>query len=161
MDHEPGGSTARVFIVEDHQDMREVLQEYIGEAIGLVVCGTAGDAESALESLRDLDLDLVVVDVSLPGMSGIDLVKHLQDRSPDLPCLVLSGHGEPTYVARALGAGARGYVLKGNARELPGAIQDVLAGETYLSRPLRERLARSLGEPPETGAIGSPPATSA
>lgn len=74
------------------------------------------------------------VDTSLPDMNGIELVRRLLDRRPDILCLMYSGHEETFYVERALEAGARGYLVKGNPRELPGAIRQVLNGGTYLSR---------------------------
>jgi DNA-binding NarL/FixJ family response regulator len=137
----------RVFIVEDHEDMRTVLIDFLGLAVGVDVCGTASTAEEAIVSLRDLGADLAVVDVSLPGMSGIDLVQQLRGSHPGLACLMLSGHGEIRYVQRALDAGARGYVLKGDARELPHAIDDILAGGIYLSEPVRQRVSASFPEP--------------
>ncbi|HUG62373.1 MAG TPA: response regulator transcription factor, partial [Methylomirabilota bacterium] len=81
--------------------------------------------------------DLLLVDLSLPRMNGADLIQLAQERWPDLPSLVLSGHGEAAYVTRARAAGARGYVLKGNPYELPDAIHSVLRGKEYLSVALR------------------------
>jgi DNA-binding NarL/FixJ family response regulator len=87
-----------------------------------------------------VNVDLVLVDVSLPNMSGIELVAMIRQQMPQLRCLMLSGHNELEYVRRALAAGAWGYVTKGNPRVLLEAIQDVLAGETYLSEELRGKL---------------------
>jgi len=80
-----------------------------------------------------------VVDLSLPGRSGLDLVEEIQKRW-GTPCVILSGHGERTYVGRALACGARGYVLKGNPQDLPVAIREVLDGEIHLSPTLRRNL---------------------
>lgn len=135
MSTNPSG-THRIFLVEDHPLMREVMRDYLGALAGFEVCGEAVTGEEALERLGDADADLVLVDTSLPKMSGIDLVAAVTERWRELPCLMLSGHGQETYVARALDAGARGYVLKGDPSELPKAILRVLEGGRYLSPSL-------------------------
>ena len=129
----------RVFIVEDHAVMRETLQDYLELQPDLEICGMAESAEAASEALEGATPDVVVVDLSLPGRSGLELVEEIQQRW-GTPCLILSGHGERTYVARALACGARGYVLKGNPRDLPVAIREVLEGEIHLSSTLRQKL---------------------
>ena len=130
----------RIFIVEDHPMMRRMLHDYIQAEPDLEVCGTAATGAEALVALADLAADLVVVDMSMPKMSGVDLVETLLARQPDLSCLMYSGHSELSYVERARAAGARGYVLKGGPDELPQAIRRVLAGEEYLSESLRRYL---------------------
>ncbi len=125
---------ARIFIVEDHPIMREMVREFLAEdASDLEVCGMAETGEEALEHLDGAEADLALIDVSLPGMTGIDLVKELLARRPGLPCVLYSGHGEAAYIERGLAAGARGYLLKGDPYELVGAIRQVLDGETYVS----------------------------
>ena len=119
--------------------MREMLRDFIGEELDLEVCGSAASGEEALESLKDADVDLVLVDVSLPKMSGIELVQQLQARRPELRCLMLSGHGESGYVQRSLAAGAKGYIMKGNPYEIPEAITTVLDGGMYLSEQWRDK----------------------
>jgi len=106
----------------------------------LTVAAVAPTAEAALQRLRTLLIDLVLVDVALPTMNGIDLVAMLHTQIPDLPCLILSGHNEIDYVRRALTAGARGYIIKGNPLSIVAAIKRVLAGEIYLSEELRRKL---------------------
>jgi DNA-binding NarL/FixJ family response regulator len=128
---------ASIYIVEDHARMRELLSNWIDALPGLSVCGAAGSAETALEELPGLDASLVLVDMSLPQMSGIDLVAALQARFPEMRCLIMSGHNEPGYVERALAAGAHGYVLKGKPSEIEPAIAAVLAGERFISPALR------------------------
>jgi DNA-binding NarL/FixJ family response regulator len=128
-----------VFIVEDHPLMREMMSAYVSDLPGVHVCGTARTAEEALDRLT-AQADLVLVDVALPGMNGIDLVGEIGARRPGLPCLVCSGHDEASYVRRALRAGARGYVEKGNPAELAEAIRCLLGGEAYLSVSLRARV---------------------
>lgn len=132
-----GSAESRVYLVEDHEVMREMIGEFLEGRAGLTVAGCAATAGAAFAELEALHVELVLVDTSLPDMNGIELVRRLVDRRPDTLCLMYSGHGEAGYVERALEAGAKGYVVKGNPRELPGAIQQVLDGGTYLSRPLR------------------------
>ncbi|MBY5161358.1 response regulator [Salsipaludibacter albus] len=128
--------TIRIFVVEDHHVMRTTLRHYLGLQDDLVVCGAASSAEQAMERLEDADPDVVLVDVSLPGRSGLDLVDDVRSRWP-LPCLVLSGHGERSYVQRALDRGAAGYVLKGRPEEVPEALRRVVAGGSHVAASLR------------------------
>lgn len=81
-----------------------------------------------------MNSDLVLVDISLPQMNGAELIAIIRDRWPHLPCLVLSGHGETTYIERARNAGARGYLLKGTPYELPEAVRRILAGAEYFAK---------------------------
>lgn len=127
----------KLFIVEDHLVMREMLVAFLTNRSGYEVCGAAESAEEALGRLGELGYELALIDVSLPGISGIELVEAIRLRWPDIRCLMISGHGERSYVERALEAGARGYVLKGDPYELPEAIEQVMSGETYLSESLR------------------------
>lgn len=124
-----------IYVVEDHPLMRDLLQAYLKSHGDYHVCGVAPSAEIAMDELEKLDPDLVIVDVSLPDMNGIDLVEELRARYPGLLCLMLSGHHDASYVERALLAGARGYIIKGNPTELFDAIETVLAGEVYVSQP--------------------------
>lgn len=129
----------RVYLVEDSKFMRESLVDFMEEFLGYEVKGTAGTAEEAQEQLDGSTVDVVLVDTALPGMDGIELVGKLLKRWPALPCLMLSGHAESVYVERALEAGARGYVLKGNPDEISEAVQVTLEGGTFLSAPLKSR----------------------
>src|SRR5215217_2588402 len=99
----------RIYIVEDHARMRQVLNEAIGKMPGLSVCGVASSAEEALEAIDGNAVDVAMIDMSLPQMSGAELVRALRSRWPSLYCLILSGHREPIYVQQALAAGAHGY----------------------------------------------------
>jgi DNA-binding NarL/FixJ family response regulator len=128
----------RVFIVEDHPFMREMLREFIGNEADLEVCDEAGEGDEALGKIEKSLPDVVLIDVSLPGMSGLELVGLLHGRFPDLPCAMLSGHGERSYVDQALAAGARGYILKDNPDVLPGAIRQIVSGEPFLSVSLEK-----------------------
>jgi DNA-binding NarL/FixJ family response regulator len=128
---------SRIYLVEDHPLMRATLADYLSMAADVDLVGTAATAEDALAALDRDQPDLLLVDVSLPGMSGLSLVETVGERWPELACMILSGHAQPSQVERALKAGARGYILKGNPYEIPDAIRHVLAGGTYLSESLR------------------------
>ncbi len=139
----------KAFIVDDHETIRVLLAEYIETASDLAMCGTAASGEEALARISPTECDLVLVDVRMPGMSGIELVRHLKQRYPEIRCLMFSGHAEQVYVEQALAAGARGYVMKGNPEELLQAIRHVLSGKIYLSDPVRRD--RSGGDELESG----------
>lgn len=128
----------QVFIVEDHPFVQKVLGEFIARIPGFAVCDTRQSAEDALAALENASPDLMLIDMSLPSMSGADLVRILQKERPTLPCVLLSGHNEAAYVRQALSAGARGYILKGAPEELQGALEKVLSGEIYLSKELMD-----------------------
>lgn len=123
----------RVFIVEDHPIMRSALASLVSREADLAICGQAVTAEVALERLAGSTADVALLDVSLPGMDGLELVATLAQRLPGLVCLMLSGHSERAYIDRALSAGARGYVLKGDVGEVATGIRAVAQGEVYLS----------------------------
>lgn len=127
----------RIYIVEDNELMREMLMEFLNEVGEFSVCGVAVTGEEALKSVDGSRADLILIDMALPEMSGAELVSRLSERSPDLPCLIYSGHREISYVEQALAHGARGYMLKGNPDELPAAIRTVMNGGIYLSASLR------------------------
>lgn len=130
-------ATRRIVLIEDHPIMQLVIRETIERDSSLVVAVTVASAEQALEIAEIDTYDLLLVDVSLPQMNGIDLVRALRVDHPELRCLMLSGHVEQRYVAHSINAGARGYVAKDDTEELLEAITCVLAGETYISRALR------------------------
>ena len=116
-----------VFIVEDHDVVRESYVMFITMQAGLDVCGAVRTAEEALDRLPDADPDLLLVDVSLPGMSGIELLEALQASEVQLPALVLTGHDNDVYRRRALQAGAEGFVMKQDGPDmLMKAIRRVL-----------------------------------
>jgi DNA-binding NarL/FixJ family response regulator len=126
----------QIFLVEDHVIMRQMLREYLTLEEDLAVCGEAGTAQAALDQIAAAHPDLVLIDVALPDMSGIDLVRLLQMKNPHLRLAILSGHREKRHVDEAFEAGAQGYILKGNAFELPEAIRRVMSGENYRSAEL-------------------------
>lgn len=128
----------RVFIVEDHPVYRDTLVEYVDLSPDLELCGVAESGEEAVEKLIDAEPHVLVTDLSLPGMNGFAVLHRIRERSP-LPCLVLSGRGEPESVERALDAGANGYILKGRLSELASAIRAVAEGGRFISASLERR----------------------
>jgi|SRR5690554_1243913 DNA-binding NarL/FixJ family response regulator len=130
-----------IFIVDDHPLMRKGMALTLEAEQDLSVIGQAASAEEAVEMIDKLDPDLAIVDVSLPGMSGLELIKHLQALKPDLNILVVSRHDESLYAERAIRAGARGYLMKLEAGEvIVKAVRHVLAGGIYVSDEIKERL---------------------
>lgn len=125
-----------ILLVEDHATFASVLVRLLMTTKDLEITNVATTAESALQLLPSYNFDLVLVDVSLPQMNGINLVGMIRDQYPNLPCLMLSGHALAHYKNRALDAGARGYILKDNAKAIIEGIRRVLRGEIYVSKEL-------------------------
>jgi DNA-binding NarL/FixJ family response regulator len=127
-------SVKKVFLVEDHPVYAEGLVEILKSEPGLTVCGKAASAEEALRPISRLKPDLVLIDITLPGMSGLDLIKRLRPNYPQIKLLVISMRDEQLYAARVLRAGGDGYVMKQqDPEEIIAAIRDVLAGRIYVS----------------------------
>jgi DNA-binding NarL/FixJ family response regulator len=132
---------SRILIVDDHPLFREGLQQLIDRDPQLTVCGEASTATEALQAIPQLKPDLVLVDISLGGASGIELIKHIKNAFEELAVLVVSMHDEALYAERALRAGAMGYVMKHEpSKTVKTAIHKVLRGEMYLS----ERMSSSV-----------------
>ena len=125
-----------ILVVEDHPVFVVGLSRLLREQ-GSYEVASAGSTEEALRHVEASTVDLLIVDVSLPGRSGIWLIKAVQEKNPSLPCLILSGYSDPLYVERAMAAGARGYVLKDDVPGILEGVKKVLAGGTYISQPLR------------------------
>jgi DNA-binding NarL/FixJ family response regulator len=141
---------SRVYIVDDHTMFREGLCQLIERESNLTVCGDAPDAAQALPGIRTSKPDVVIVDISLAGGSGIDLIKEIKTEFESLPVLVVSMHDESVYAERALRAGAMGYVMKHEpAKTVRAAIQKVLNGDMYLSEKMSSTLISRLmhGQP--------------
>ncbi len=131
----------RLFLVEDHPVTREGFARLLNFEPDLVVCGQAGTAAEAMLAVPLLSPDLVIVDIALGGRSGLDLLKDLSARHPELPMLVLSTYEESLYALRTLRAGARGYIMKSASTEqIFQAVRRVLDGKTYLSDTMNEQL---------------------
>lgn len=131
----------RILVVEDHPIFRLGLRELIDQEEDLEVCAEADDIPAARAELARSRPELVIVDLSLKGRSGMDLIKELRDRHPKLPILVVSMYEEALYAERALAAGARGYVMKQETSEsIVQALRCVLDGRFYLSPSLTSAL---------------------
>jgi DNA-binding NarL/FixJ family response regulator len=138
-------TAARVYLVDDHPLVREWLANLIARQADLLVCGEAEGAAAALSGIACAHPDIVIVDISLEGRSGLDLIRELRRVHPDLPILVLSMHAEELYAARCLRAGARGYVMKREAtKQVVLAIRGVLKGRVYVSQRMEGALAVEL-----------------
>ncbi len=135
------GNRRRLLIVDDHPVMRKGLAKLLNFEPDLAVCGEAENSAQALAELHAKPFDLAVVDISLRGVSGIDLLKDLKIHWPQMPVLILSMHDETLYAERALRAGARGYVMKGEPFEqIVAAIRRVLSGSIFVSEAVNGRI---------------------
>jgi DNA-binding NarL/FixJ family response regulator len=124
----------RIVIVDDHPLFRKGLEQLIHSEDSFAVCGEANNASEAMDVIRNLNPDLAIVDLSLPGANGIELIKNIRAEFSKLPILVLSMHDESLYAVRALRAGADGYVMKHEAMaNVIQAIREVFNGRPYLS----------------------------
>lgn len=128
---------ASILVVEDHAMFGKALLRLLSGRPDLEVIGIIQSGEEALEKLPSLKVDLLLIDVSLPRMNGIQLVGKIHERFPDVRCMMLSGHLTPFYVKRSLEAGARGYVLKDDISGVLEGVESVLKGEIYVSKTLR------------------------
>jgi DNA-binding NarL/FixJ family response regulator len=131
----------KVLVVDDHPIVRQGLALLINQEPDLVVSGQAEEGEAALAALAADRPDIVVLDVSLPGVDGLELLRIIRSTDPALPVLVLSMHDESVYAERALRAGANGYIMKQEATEkVLVALRRILAGEVYVSERFAARL---------------------
>jgi DNA-binding NarL/FixJ family response regulator len=135
----------KIFLVEDHMVFRQGLIWIIEQDKEFEVCGEAVDGFDALNQIKNVKPDLVLVDIGLAGMSGIELTKNIRSSMPDVRILILSMHKESLYAERALRAGANGYIMKRESgEELISAIRQVLDGRTYVSKELNETLLQKV-----------------
>lgn len=128
-----------ILVIEDHVVFGKALVRLLTEKANVDVVDVLRSAEEALEKLPSMNVDLALIDVSLPTMNGIQLVTVLHKQFPELRCLMLSGHLTPFYVKRSLEAGARGYVLKDDIAGVLEGVERVLNGEIYISNALRSQ----------------------
>jgi DNA-binding NarL/FixJ family response regulator len=143
------GEVVKVLIADDHPVVRKGTREILANGIPGVLCGEAENAQEVLNQVQRGDWDLVILDITLPGRSGLDVLKELKQTRPKLPVLMLSFHPEEQYGKRALMAGASGYMNKESAPEdLIRAIRLVLAGRLYVSPKMGESLAAHLTQDP-------------
>lgn len=140
------GKRIEIMIVDDHAVVREGLKRILAEVADIAVSGEATSVPDALQQLRSRRFDLLLLDVSLPGRSGLDLLKVVKDEMDKLPVLILSAYTEDQYAMRALRDGADGFLNKESAPELlVTAIRKVAGGGKYVSPALAERLASEIG----------------
>ena len=134
-------SITRLLIVDDHPVVREGLSELINRELDVKVVAAADSADQALEILREENIDVAIVDLSLPGISGIELIRMIREEFAALPVLVLSMHDENFYAERALRAGARGYVMKQESIcHVLEAVRKVRRGDLYVSEEVAEKM---------------------
>jgi two-component system invasion response regulator UvrY len=139
----------RILLVDDHAVVRQGLEQILGGAIAGATFGEAASGEEAMLLADTACWDVVILDISLPGKSGLDALKELRRTRPALPVLVLSMYPEEQFGVRVLRAGAAGYVAKRSAAaDLIAAVRNVLAGRRYVSPGLAERLAGEIGLAP-------------
>jgi DNA-binding NarL/FixJ family response regulator len=135
----------KVLLVDDHPILRKGLGQLINAESDMLVCGEAEDSPKAFEAVGTLNPDVMVVDISLKGGNGIELIKNVKARYPDLAVLVLSMHDEALYAERALRAGSLGYIMKEEAIEqVLVAIRRVLTGDIFLSDKMKSRMLQQL-----------------
>lgn len=131
----------KIYLVDDHPLMRKGIAMTLDLEMDFEVCGQAESAEEAISDIPAKKPDIVVIDISLPGMNGIELIKHLKAQNPDLLMLVVSRHDEDMYAERAIKAGARGYLMKMEAGDvIVNAIRRILKGQIYLSEEINNKL---------------------
>jgi two-component system, NarL family, invasion response regulator UvrY len=135
----------RILIADDHVLFREGLKQILSKHSDIVVTDEVGNGKDALDKIWSTDYDVVVLDISMPGQTGWDILSEVKRQKPDLPILILSMHPEDQYAIRMLKAGASGYVSKESVPdELITAIRKVAAGGRYVSQALAEKLAFAL-----------------
>jgi DNA-binding NarL/FixJ family response regulator len=146
----------RILLVDDHPVLRKGLARLIDSKEEFVVCGEASTAVDAMALIREVEPDLVIVDIGLPDTSGIELTKTIRAEFQKLPVLILSMHEEALYATRALRAGAMGYIVKQDAIDnIAAALRDALNGRRYLSPVIAAQLQHS-GSDGETTSIDDP-----
>ena len=135
----------KILIADDHRIVREGLKQILAETPDMIVADEANNAQDVLKKVWDNDYDVLLLDISMPGRSGLDILKQLKNERPKLSVLVLSMYSEEQYAIRALRAGASGYMTKESAPdELIEAIRKVSTGRKYISPTVAEKLAFSL-----------------
>ena len=140
----------KVLLADDHTLVRDGLRHILQSASGFEVAGEACDSATTVALIRATDAHVLVLDLSMPGRNGIDLIRQIKDEKPTLRVLVLTMHAEQQYAVRAFRAGASGYLTKESASaELVGAVTKVAAGGVYVSLAMAERFAQNLNEPAE------------
>jgi len=141
----PVDQPRRIFLIEDHTLVREGIKRMLADETDLVICGEAESSRGVIDLLDETGPDLVILDISLPGTDGLELIKDLKAQRRDLRMLALSMHDEELYAERVLRAGAHGYIMKqATHQQLLAAVRTILRGEIYLSPTLSTRLLQSI-----------------
>ena len=140
----------KILIADDHPVVSQGVRRILARAFGNVVIGEAANGQQVLDQLRRHKWDLILLDITMPGRSGLDVLKQIKQEKPSLPVLVLSIHSEDMYGIRALRGGASGYLTKETIPEqLVRAIRKVVSGGKYISESLAEKLVVELSTDPE------------
>ena len=140
-------SESRIFVVDDHPLVRQGIAQFINQEKDLKVCGEASDGHEALSVMDEMNPDLVIVDIEMKGLSGMELVRNMKVQYPKVPVLMLSMHDESLYAERALRAGARGYLMKEEDPEkVVQAIRIVLSGDVYVSEKATSKILKLLSD---------------
>lgn len=135
----------RILVVDDHAIVRKGLMKILKESDAGIFVDEAGHGQEAFDKVLQASYDLVLMDISMPGRGGLDVLKEMKSHRPHLPVLILSIHPEEEYAVRALQVGASGYVTKDSAaEELVGAIRKVLGGGRYVSASLAGKLGSEM-----------------
>ncbi len=135
----------RILVADDHAVVREGVKQILADVSDMVVEGEAKDGPDTLEKVMQNDFDVILLDISMPGRNGLEILKEVKTRLPKTPVLILSMHPEEQYAVRALRAGAAGYLTKASApQELIGAIRKASHGGKYVTASLAEKLAFEL-----------------
>jgi DNA-binding NarL/FixJ family response regulator len=147
----------RVVVADDHTIVREGLKQVLASAAEIAVVGEAKDGHEVMQRVRELDFDVLLLDMSMPGKSGIELIKQVRSEKPKLRVLILSMHQEQQYAVRAIKAGASGYLTKDSAStQLVSAIRKVAGGGAYITDSVAQQLAlgaMSQADGPPHGAL--------
>lgn len=140
-------ATIRVFIADDHAIVREGLKQILADSPDIIVAGESENGLDAIKLFRKSKCHVMLLDISMPDKSGIDVLKQVKKENPEMAVLMLSMHREDQYAIRSLKAGAAGYLTKQSApKELVTAIRQVAAGQKYVSAALAQELAAQVGE---------------
>ena len=135
----------RVLLADDHAIIRDGLKQILADTDDLEVCGEAANGNEAMQKVRAQDWDVLVLDISMPGRNGLELIRMIKDEKPDLFILILSMHHEEQYAVRALHAGASGYLTKESDSEvLVAAIRRVASGGVHVSNKVAEMMVRGI-----------------
>lgn len=138
----------RIVLADDHLIVRRGLKQILGEEVDFEVIGEAADGGQTLKLVQESSFDVLVLDMSMPGRSGVELIKLIKTEKPRLPILILTMHQEEQYAVRAIKSGAKGYLTKESAPEqLVSAIRKLAAGGAFITPAVAERIAMDFGAP--------------